>query len=170
MIWSSDGRRTEADKYLETVKIACQTVLMQGLGAVHPLWVVFAETCTVRLRSRVSEQVDAVKETWVTVAVVLYLVYGSARVLKVQPKNRLLRLFGVKLLLTMSVWVVCVCVLWWTADVSRVCACLSPSNCWHRNQYRVSLVRYNRMDTALTFILYRIPCDEKNTESSGHVY
>lgn len=49
------------------------------------------------------EQVDAVKETWVTVAVVLYLVYGSARVLKVQPQNRLLRLFGVKLLLTMSV-------------------------------------------------------------------
>lgn len=51
----------------------------------------------VRLRSRVFEQIDAVKETIVTVAVELNLAYGSIRVLKVQPKNRLLRLFGVKL-------------------------------------------------------------------------
>lgn len=97
---------TEDDKNLEAVKIVCQTVLMQGLGPVAPCKVVFAETRTVRLWSRVSEQIDAVKESWVTVAAVVYLLYGSTRVLKFQPQNRLLGLFGVKL--PVSVWVACV--------------------------------------------------------------
>lgn len=73
--------------------------LCKGFSLFTLIRVVFAETriTVLRLRSRVSEQIDAVKETIVTVAVELNLAYGSIRVLKVKPKNRLLRLFGVKL-------------------------------------------------------------------------
>lgn len=46
-----------------------------------------------------------------------------------------------------------------------MCTCLSPSNCWHRNQYLVSLFGFNRMETALTCILYRIPYERKTTSA-----
>lgn len=72
----------------EAVKIACQTVLRQALQPVYARSSCVcidsvSRTCPVKIGSTVSLS-RGVKETWVTVAIVLYLAYGSMCVFQVQ--------------------------------------------------------------------------------------